>query len=227
MRRWIWCVPATMTAGCGLAALVSWSLPATVGWWLAGWLVAVSFRACRALDEDPIRWRMLLRSSLPWPTMTMAFGGLFTVLEPASALLVCGAGLTAAAEAGWFGGSARDERSVGGRRGFGRRWSARATAGATSGTVVSPVVDPVEAIMEVTDELTDSDLCMAWRSSYVALDRAVEPSEKLRAVEIRELLLDELGRRDPRGLDAWFRSGARAAGWPDRYLRGVPPRHRT
>ena len=81
------------------------------------------------------------------------------------------------------------------------------------------MIDPVEAVLAVTDGLTDSDLCMAWRSSYVALDRAMDPGAKLRAVEIRELLLDELGRRDGPGLEAWFRSGARAAGGPDRYLR--------
>jgi hypothetical protein len=162
--------------------------------------------------------------------MVLAAGGLFLTLEPVTALLVSAAALAAAWEAGWFGASVRgDVRVEAPRRSGWRRWRARSGVRAAPGLVVSPVVvypadvDPVD-VLSVTDGLTDADLCRAWRSSYVALDRAADPNEKLRAVEIREVILDELGRRDASGLEAWFRSGARAAGWPDRYLRGVPPR---
>lgn len=231
MRRWVWWVSAGTAVGCGLAALLSWSLAATVGWWLAGVLIAVSWWVCQSPDEEPIRWSVVVRRSLPWPTMVLAAAGLFMALEPVTALLVSAAGLAAAWEAGWFGGRARSELPVGARRRGPRRWrtrgSARADARAASVMVLDPLaVDPGEAALAVTDELTDADLCMAWRSSYVALDRAAGLSEKLRAVEIREVILDELGRRDAPGLEAWFRSGARAAGWPDRYLRGAPTRQR-
>lgn len=223
MRRGVWCVSAGLTMGCGLVALMWWSVPATVGWLLAGGLIVVSWQVCRAPDEDPISWSAVLRTSLPWPTMTLAVGGLFTVLEPVSALLVSMAGLAAAWEAGLLDGSARDERRGRRPRRFGRRARAEADAGAT--ILSRPLeVDPAEAVLAVTDELTDADLCMAWRSSYVALDRAVDTSDRLRAVEIRELILDEFGRRDAAGLEAWFRSGARAAGGPDRYLRHLPDR---
>jgi hypothetical protein len=225
MRHWAWGVVAGMTGGCGLVALMSWSVPATVGWWLAGWLVAVSLWVCLWPDKRPIRWRVVLLRSLPWPTVPLAAGGLVMSLGVVSALLVTAAGLAAAWEVGWLDGRARGGRSTRATRRRGR--AARAGGNATSVAVISPrIVDPVEAVLEVPDELTDSDLCMAWRSSYVALDRAVDPSEKLRAVRIREVLLDELERRDAPGLEAWFRSGARAAGWPDRYLRGVRPRER-
>ena len=208
---------------------MSWSVAATIGWWLAGALIMVSFLVCRAPDETPVRWKQVLRRSLTWPTMVLAVGGLFLTLEPETALLVSLAALAAAWEAGWFGGSVRGELPVDARRRGGRRrWPHRA-GGRAAPAVISPLVvgpfdvDPVD-VLPVTDALTDADLCMAWRSSYVALDRAADPSEKLRAVKIREVILDELGRRDASGLEAWFRSGARAAGWPDRYLRGAPPR---
>lgn len=237
MRRWVWSVSAATAVGCGLVALVSWSLPATVGWWLAGVLIVVSVLVCRSPDETPIRWNLVIRRSLPWPTLALAAGGLFLTLEPESALLISVAAVAAAWEAGWFGGSARGGLPEGARRRGGRRrWRVRAGVRAAPVMVAGPLsggrgevgpidVDPVD-VLAVTDGLTDADLCMAWRSSYVALDRAAGPSEKLRAVEIREVILDELGRRDASGLEAWFRSGARAAGWPDRYLRGAPPRQR-
>lgn len=225
MRHWAWCVVAGMAGGCGLIALMAWSVPATVGWWLAGWLVAVSLWVCLWPDKRPIRWRAVLVRSLPWPTVPLAAGGLVVALGPMTALLVTAAGLAAAWEVGWLDGRARGEQPRRAARSVGRR--ARGTASVATAEVISPlVVDPGEAVLEVPDELTDSDLCMSWRSSYVALDRAVDPSEKLRAVRIREVLLDELARRDASGLEAWFRSGARAAGWPDRYLRGAPPRQR-
>ncbi|OIJ27638.1 hypothetical protein UG56_006430 [Nocardioides luteus] len=216
--------------GCGLVALMSWSVPATIGWWLAGALISVAVLVCRSPDETPVRWKPVLRRSLTWPTMVLAAGGLLLTLEPETALLVSVAALAAAWEAGWFGGGARGDLPAGvGHRGGRRWWGSRAGDRAAPATDISPLVagpvdvDPVDAL-SVTDALTDADLCRAWRSSYVALDRAADPSEKLRAVEIREVILDELGRRDASGLEAWFRSGARAAGWPDRYLRGVEPR---
>ncbi|WP_328531078.1 hypothetical protein OG984_08130 [Nocardioides sp. NBC_00368] len=226
MRRWVWCVVAGMVGVGGLVALMSWSVAATVAWWLAGWLVAVALWVCQWPEKQPIQWRVVLLRSLPWPTVPLAAGGLVVALGVVTALLVSAMGLAAAWEAGWLDRRVREaEPRVKTPRRAGRR--ARAGDGVAPAAVIGPrVVDPAEAVLEIPDEVTDSDLCMAWRSSYVALDRAADPAEKLRAVQIREVLLDELGRRDAPGLEAWFRSGARAAGWPDRYLRSVRPQQR-
>ncbi|MFE6648458.1 hypothetical protein ACFVJS_17945 [Nocardioides sp. NPDC057772] len=223
MRRWVWCVVAGMVGVGGLVALMSWSVVATVAWWLAGWLVAVALWVCQWPEKQPIQWRVVLLRSLPWPTVPLAAGGLVVALGVVTALLVSAMGLAAAWEAGWLDRRVREEQPVRPRR-AGRR--ARAGDVAPAAVIRPRIVDPAEAVLEIPDEVTDSDLCMAWRSSYVALDRAADSAEKLRAVQIREVLLDELGRRDAPGLEAWFRSGARAAGWPDRYLRSVRPQQR-
>ncbi|MFJ2755743.1 hypothetical protein ACIO3S_09105 [Nocardioides sp. NPDC087217] len=230
MRRWVWSAVAAIAAGCGMAALMAWSVPMTLGWWAGGSFITLSLLVCLGPDTGPIRWKAVLVRSLLWPTAALAAAGLVVALGLTSALLVTAAGLAAAWELGWIGWPPRAAPPVKRRRRVGRRRSraeaaaAAAESAAVAGAIRPHVIDPVEAVLAVTDGLTDSDLCMAWRSSYVALDRATDPSAKLRAVEIRELLLEELGRRDAPGLEAWFRSGARAAGGPDRYLRGATPR---
>ena len=231
MRGWVWSAVAAIVAGCGMAALMAWSVPMTLGWWAGASFITVSLLVCLGPDTGPIQWKVVLVRSLLWPTTALAGAGLIVALGWTSGLLVTAAGLAAAWEMGWLGWPPRTARPVKRRHRVGRRRSraeaateTAAEAAAVAGAIRPHVIDPVEAVLAVTDALTDSDLCMAWRSSYVALDRATDPGAKLRAVEIRELLLEELGRRDAPGLDAWFRSGARAAGGPDRFLRGAAPR---
>lgn len=75
-----------------------------------------------------------------------------------------------------------------------------------------------EADLVVPDLMDASDLCQAWRSSFVALERAKTVASRLRVVEMRALYLDELERRAGPALQAWFSSGPRAAGDPSRYV---------
>ncbi|NIK59225.1 hypothetical protein [Kribbella shirazensis] len=64
-----------------------------------------------------------------------------------------------------------------------------------------------------------TDLCRQWRDSYEALRQARTDKQRLRIVMDRQHCLDELGRRDPEGLQAWLSSSASAAGDPARFLR--------
>ena len=70
----------------------------------------------------------------------------------------------------------------------------------------------------VPDQLSVADVCQAWRSSYVALERASSLESRLRVVRMRAIYLDELGRMAGPATCAWLRSGARAAGDPSRWV---------
>lgn len=61
-------------------------------------------------------------------------------------------------------------------------------------------------------------LCLAWRRSYVALDRARSAVFILALAEHRRLILEEIDRRDAQGLGRWLESNPRAAGNPLPYL---------
>ena len=91
--------------------------------------------------------------------------------------------------------------------------------------VAPPTASPVPAALlrlpwmqEPVGSMDDATLCLAWRTSYVALQRPLAGSVKLEIVQRRQHILDELERRSPRGFSAWITSGARAAGDPSRYL---------
>jgi hypothetical protein len=64
-----------------------------------------------------------------------------------------------------------------------------------------------------------AELCRQWRESYEALRGARTDNQRLRIVMERQRCLDELGRRDPEGLQAWLASAASAAGDPARFLK--------
>lgn len=80
--------------------------------------------------------------------------------------------------------------------------------------------------LDVPDLMTDEDLCSAWRSSFVALQRATSVESRLRVVTVRALYLDELERRAGRAVQAWLESGARAASDPSRFLVDARRRRR-
>ncbi|MFC5262816.1 hypothetical protein ACFPJ1_11940 [Kribbella qitaiheensis] len=68
--------------------------------------------------------------------------------------------------------------------------------------------------------LSDDALCLAWRASFSALQRAGSPAQRLWIVDERRAYLEELEKRNARGVAAWLASGARAAGDPSRFVLG-------
>jgi hypothetical protein len=68
--------------------------------------------------------------------------------------------------------------------------------------------------------LSDDALCLAWRASFSALQRAGSPAQRLWIVDERRAYLEELEKRNARGVSAWLASGARAAGDPSRFVLG-------
>jgi hypothetical protein len=72
--------------------------------------------------------------------------------------------------------------------------------------------------------LDSAELAMAWRRSFVLLQRAASKADRLAAVEIRQRYLDELCRRYPEGIASWLASGARASSNPMPFIGEQPPR---
>lgn len=66
--------------------------------------------------------------------------------------------------------------------------------------------------------LSVDELCLAWRRSFVLLQRARDEQTRHALVAARQAYLDELERRDRRGFVKWLDSGARAAGDPSRFV---------
>jgi hypothetical protein len=67
-------------------------------------------------------------------------------------------------------------------------------------------------------EADDEALCVAWRRSYMLLLMARSTVEHLMVVEERTKILDELARRCPDGIAAWWTAGGRASGNPLPFL---------
>lgn len=129
-----------------------------------------------------------------------------------------------------------DEAARSGRPGGGRddAWD-RTVAGslATDPTPASvptpsasvPIADaPLDAApdwsptLAVPTHLSDHDLCLAWESGGRALHRCATVGERLEVVRVRQACLDELERRRPDAVRAWFLAGADPDTSPARYL---------
>lgn len=101
--------------------------------------------------------------------------------------------------------------------------------------VAAPPVDPsflsASWMRGEPESMDDASLCLAWRKTYVALQRVHAPAWKLLVAQRRQELLDELERRNASGFEAWLAAGARAAGDPSRFIlassRPSDRRHRN
>ena len=98
----------------------------------------------------------------------------------------------------------------------------RADRSSESATAPSLGTEPAqESKPHVAPEaLSDEALCLAWRASFSALQRAASPTQQLRIVDERRGYLDEIERRSAHGLAAWLASGPRAAGDLTRFVVG-------
>lgn len=85
-----------------------------------------------------------------------------------------------------------------------------------------------DAVPAATPSWTDAELCQAWRTSFLALERSHDLDRRTELVRARQSYLDEIERRHPVGFARWLYAGARPASDPSRYLtqaradKGVP-----
>jgi hypothetical protein len=96
-----------------------------------------------------------------------------------------------------------------------RRWGERTDPRAAPELAPAVVVSLPEV---AAVDLPTGELCVAWRRSYLELQRTVDEPARQRLVRLRREYLDELERRDRAGFARWLASGARAGSDPQRYL---------
>lgn len=225
----VWTLVTGAACAAGLAAAFTTfplvllvSLFLTIG--LLGALVVLPWLPRNTSWTRPLTWAAVLSGLLTWVCV-----GLAQIIGAATVALLILLPLTAPA-------TARTWAFVAGQLGWqGPRPRARAAenaprddvlVGAVGEAVAVPLAPLPDEDLDVPDLMTDLDLCHAWRSSFVALQRATSVESRFRVVTMRALYLDELERRAGPALHAWFGSGARAAGDPRRFLFGGARRER-
>jgi hypothetical protein len=192
------------------------SLFMTVG--LLGALVVLPWLPRNASWTRPLTTAALLSGLLTWVCVGLAqIVGVGTVallvLLPATAPATAGAWAFVAGQLGWHGPQLRARAEENAPRDD-------VLVGSAGDVIAIPPVPLPEEDLDVPDLMTDLDLCDAWRSSFVALQRTTSVESLFRVVTMRALYLDELERRAGPALHAWIGSGARAAGDPRRFLLG-------
>jgi hypothetical protein len=98
------------------------------------------------------------------------------------------------------------------------RLRARTTVESVPGSAGKDIPLAAQVCVIHLGDLPVEALCIAWRRSYVQLQRTSDASTRNMIVDVRRGLLDEFERRDRQGFARWLASGARAAGDPRRYL---------
>jgi hypothetical protein len=191
----------------GAVGVVASSSGAVVGWGFLAAMIGVG--TSMAATSPPARYANLVRVTPARAgiiagagsfTACVAIVGMVTLLGAASVPLLIGF----AASGAWLC-----------RR---LRLSTRATVDRVTPSVEKDVPPATQVYVIHLGDLPVEALCVAWRRSYVQLQRTSDVSTWNKIVDVRRCLLDEFERRDRQGFARWLASGARAAGDPSRYL---------
>jgi hypothetical protein len=226
--RTVWSIGAVVLGALGLwAAVEILTLSGAVTIMLLAAAVGVSVALVPLAEGATRPWRRALEvGALSGVVVVAAAGlmGMFGVIGAALAVamtVLSPAVLRAARR--WY-------LRIGGRPGEGappartdRRWDDDVTAPSyRADTLVRAEREPpfLEQSWMVVEPslLDDADLCLAWRKTYVALQKVWAPVWRLRIAQRRAQILDELERRNAGGFAAWLAAGARAAGDPSRFI---------
>jgi hypothetical protein len=221
-RAWTWTAVLVATVG-GCLALVSWPLLAAVSLMLAAGSVVLGTTAALADQGTPGWWRRPMRLAILGAVAVLATGGLADTLGGsglalATLILLSAPPVVEAVRRRLLPGmlAGRDEAGPA----AGAPPSAKPARGDRAHRPAE-VEDP-QVKAPALAELDDAGLCLAWRRSFVALQRAATPSCRADIVVLRVRLLDEMERRNPSGFALWLASGARAASDPTRFISATP-----
>lgn len=215
----LWSATAGATVGlgcvCGLLAWGTWL-------WVYAVLAGVTLALLLAPHGDAPGLRRPTRAAIRVVAVVVAASGLISAL-----------GWTGL---GWVLLVVVTHPAVGGRLARGLETE---PPGVTTGRAPTTLVDAGRVVdssaegrlaqlpeADVVGKLDDEALCQAWRRSFVHLAACRLPSRRLEVVSLRQVYLDELGRRHPAAVESWLASGARAASNPmpflERHLEGAP-----
>lgn len=236
--RTLWIGAAGLAGAAGVWASVrAWS----VGSVLFLFLFLIVGVACILLlttkEGEPLQWRRAARAGLVTSAVTVSAGGLVAWLGiPAlfvvAMLAVLSPPVLVTVRQHYRSGrdtpppEDRDRPALP----FGDHAFSSATPRVPAGSARPRVPAGSASVLESawmnrpTATMDNATLCLAWRTSFVALQQPLPPSTKLRVVERRQEFLDEFERRNARGFAAWLASGARAAGDPSRFITDLQRR---
>ena len=233
--RRVWLVGVCALAALGLSgAAAAWPPEAVLTFFLLATVVAAGTASATAEEGAGLPWRRALKAGAAAGAAVVGAGGLIDLLGAWGFTLVM---LMTCACPPVVAAARRLSARLGGEEGVpGAPLPPRDGAGqAEELDRPGDPGAPEQAFPPAADEawmgrpaesMDDATLCLAWRSSYVALQRACSMSRELRIVERRQQLMDELERRNAQGFSAWLASCPRAAGDPSRYLAEERARHR-
>jgi hypothetical protein len=213
-RAWRWSSRLTVTVGllCAVAH-GGWAAPLAevlVFAFCAG-SVAAGILAAEGLSAAPKVARIAL-----WTGATVtAVGGLFAVfgvagLFPLLVLVALSPAIRFCVDNRWFTAMDVAEPMMA---------NPAAPVRAFSEGIAVRNIDEASPLPQDLDALDDAALCLAWRRSFTKLEAARTVPEHIGLVAQRQLYLDEMQRRCPRGVAAWLASGAPASSNPMPFLR--------
>jgi hypothetical protein len=212
--RLLWGMSTIVVLVFGALGLLVLSVGALIVWSALGLVVGVAVWRYVSRRSSARQWTGVTRSD--WAVAALAAVGVVVgclvsagmvaamgAVETAGVLLMVVAGC-----AGWL--LWLGPTSVNG--------PSRVKRGSSSAAPVSPPPIAASPPVVAARDLSTGALCLAWRRSFVELQRAADESARQRVVRLRTEYLDELERRDRAGFARWLGSGARAGSDPQRYL---------
>jgi hypothetical protein len=224
--RVFWLFFCGVLGALGAVMAVTWSLPSIIMLFICAFLTGAGVAWICLDPEDDTRpprdrRRIITTSSVLAGAGTVAFIGIGTGVGAPMAFLLLA--ITAGGSPYAIGYSLHWLSEHGHLPSSSPR-SAPDPAEGSSGSGAAPIAGPepseVSEPSVAPDALSDEALCLAWRTSFSALQKASSPTQRLRIVDERRAYLDEIERRTAHGLAAWLASGPRAAGDPSRFVLG-------
>lgn len=224
--RHVWRMGAGALTSLGLvAALMAWPAVAVLTFLLMATVVAAAAASITAVEGQDVPWLGVTRTGSVTAAAFVGAGGLIDLLGTWGFVLAVATAVLSprvVAAAVGLGSRLRDDGAAPTPVGPAEVRTAPQEQGDpldafTSAPVLASSVDR-PWMVGPTAAMDDETLCLAWRSSYVALQEVSSMARELKIIERRQEILDELERRNSRGFSAWLASKPRAAGDPFRFL---------